>query len=275
MSGTIHRSTVVRRVVDKVRSMYWWRRVRLFRALHAARPASLRASMKVQAYAEKRLGDPCALAHLYGVPNEVPLFSAEPELAQHFHGFKWDGFSLRPETLEWLARFLEKRKPRTVLEFGSGYSTLVQCAVLQRLHGPEGFRLLSFEQDARYLQGTEKRLRALPGSASCRVIHVPLVPDTVAGQATLFYEISAHVMEHLEWLGRVEFVFIDGPYAEGPCRYRTLHAVRGHLAQRAYFALDDGLRQKELFVGSLWEREGIHVGGVLTIGCGIMVGSVT
>jgi hypothetical protein len=230
--------------------------------------------MKLESYAERRLGDPLAVAHMYGSRKGFPLFGADPELVNLFQGFKGDGFSLRPESLEWLARFLKERKPRAVLEFGSGSSTLVQCAVLQQLHGPRGFRLLSFEQDGAYLRETEKRLQALPGSVSCRVIHVPLVPATVEGMATFFYDFSAGVNEYLEWLGKADFVFIDGPFADGPCRYGTLPAVRDHLAPSADFALDDGLRHKELAVGSLWERDGIRIYGVLTIGRGIMVGRV-
>jgi len=240
--------------------------------MHATRPAPLHATMKVRAYSEKRLGDPQALAHLFESRNGVYVFSRDRELAEVFRDFNWDGYSLRPETLEWLAHILEKEKPSRVVEFGSGYSTFVMCTVLQRLHGPTGFRLLSFEQDEKFLQETEKRIQSLPGSESCRVLHAPLAPVMVAGQTTACYEITARVKEHLEWLGKAQFVFIDGPLADGPCRYNTLPAVRSYLAPGVRFAVDDGLREKELFVGSLWEREGIHVDGVLTIGKGIMVG---
>ena len=262
------------RVVRKARSVYWWGRIRLFRALHATRPASLRTTQRVVAGAGRALGNSLAVAHFISGQNGTAPFSRDPDISRLLSDVEFDGFALRPESLAWLVRFLEMRKPRAVLEFGSGLSTLAQCAVLSRLHGPGGFRLLSFDQDAGYIQRISDRIQGLPGSACCRIVHAPLIPGTVAGQETQFYDLSGGLDEHWSWLGSAEFVFIDGPFAEGPCRYATVPAVREHLASNAAFAMDDGLREKEIIAGRLWERERINVRGVLAKGNGIMIGSV-
>lgn len=263
------------RIGRKAVSVYWWRRIRLFCLLHATRPASLQTAERVVSGAGRALGNPFAVGQFIGGQKGTADFSWDSELSRLFSDVKFDGFALRPDSLAWLAGFLEKRKPRVVLEFGSGYSTLAQCAVLSRIHGPDGFRLLSFDQNPAYVQQTRESIQSLPGSACCRVVHVPLIPGTVAGHKTQFYDLSPDLNEHWNWLGRAEFVFVDGPFAEGPCRYRTVPSVREHLAQNAAFAMDDGLREKEIIVGRLWEREGMNVRGVLAVGNGIMIGSVS
>ena len=268
------RETMLSRAGRKVLSVYWWRRIRIFRAVHARRPASLRAAQRVVSGAGRALGDPLAVAHFTSRENSTPPFGWDCALSGLFSDAKFDGFALQPETLTWLVRFLETRKPRVVLEFGSGLSTLAQCAALSRVHGPVGFRLLSFDQDAGYVQRTRESIQALPASACCRVVHVPLIPGTVAQHETQFYDLSKDLDNHWSWLGSAEFVFIDGPFADGPCRYATLPAVRSFLATGASFAMDDGLRSKELLVASLWEEEGVHVEGVLAVGRGILVGHV-
>jgi hypothetical protein len=267
--------SVFSRANRKVLGAYWWGRVRLFRALHATRPASLRAAQGVVSGAGRALGNPLAVAHSASRESSAAPFGQDGELSRLFRNVKFDDFALRPDSLAWLVRYLEMRKPRSVLEFGSGLSTLAQCAVLSQLHGPGGFRFLSFDQDATYARQTRERIQALPGSACCRVVHVPLIPVTVAGYETESYDLSRGLDEHWRWLGSAEFVFIDGPFAEGPCRYGTVPAVREHLAHSATLAMDDGLREKELIVGHLWQKQRINIRGVLAIGNGIMIGSVS
>jgi hypothetical protein len=80
--------------------------------------------------------------------------------------------------------------------------------------------------------------------------------------------------EHFTWLGKAEFVLIDGPFSEGPCRYGTLPQMRAQLVSGVRFAMDDAFREKELLVGHLWAQEGIVINGVLTLGQGVMVGVV-
>jgi hypothetical protein len=38
--------------------------------------------------------------------------------------------------------------------------------------------------------------------------------------------------------------------------------------------MDDALREKELVAGAEWARDGIRVEGVVTVGWGVMVGTV-
>jgi hypothetical protein len=189
-------------------------------------------------------------------------------------GVELGEWSLTVSTIDWLVDFLYRQRPRVVLEFGSGVSTACLCVILHRLHGPDGFRILSLDQDPRFVGLTLERLRGLDGYPCCRVVHVPLTPAVVDGRATVFYDLDHLDRGHFNWLGKAQFVLIDGPFADGPCRYGTLPKVRAQLAPAARFVMDDALREKELAAGALWAREGIVVEGVLTLGPGLMVGRV-
>jgi hypothetical protein len=191
-----------------------------------------------------------------------------------FRGGELPICALPVETIDWLVDVLDQKRPRVVLEFGSGVSTAVLCVILQRLHGVDGFKVLSVEQDANEVRRTQDRLKGLQGRSSCRIVHVPLIPAVVANQPTLVYDIDKMSHEHFAWLGKAEFVLIDGPFSEGPCRYATISKVHAYLAPGAYFVLDDALREKELIAGALWAQEGIVIEGVFTVGEGVMSGIV-
>ncbi len=105
-------------------------------------------------------------------------------------------------------------------------------------------------------------------------MHVPLTAARVEGRQTFFYDTDSMDSNHFAWLGKAELVFVDGPFAEGPCRYGTLTRVRRQLTPGARFIMDDALRGKELLAGAWWARENISVQGVLTLGQGMMLGSI-
>jgi hypothetical protein len=75
-------------------------------------------------------------------------------------------------------------------------------------------------------------------------------------------------------LGAADLIFVDGPFADGPCRYGTLAQVRSYLAPGARLVLDDALRDKELLTAKLWAQDGVVVEGLITRGQGLMIGRI-
>lgn len=260
-----------RRVLRRIRGLSWTRRIEKFHARSRERPAPLGECLDLERRATPALGpDPLK-------PRDVirkGRYLRDDELASRLAEEDFGGWSPPIEEIDWLVEVLNRQRPRFVLEFGSGRSTVVFCVILNRLHGASGFRVLSLDQDHENVERATGRLDGLPGRSSCRILHVPLAPAVVAGKPTACYDIDGAPREHFAWLGKAEFVFVDGPYAEGPCRYGTLPMVRTHLAPGARFVMDDALRGKELVAGARWQAEGIVVDGVLALGQGLMVGHV-
>jgi hypothetical protein len=258
----------------RIRYRRWTRKIERFRARHRQRPAPLPLCIQLQRCITQVFENTISLA-----PPGTPLIGKgeclrDSELANMFRGVDIGVWSLTLDIIDWLVDFLYRERPRLVLEFGSGVSTACLCVILHRIYGTDGFRLLSLDQDLSCIGLTLERLQGLDGRSSCRVVHVPLTPAVVDGRSTFFYDLDQLDREHFNWLGKAEFVLIDGPFADGPCRYGTLPKVRAHLAPGARFVMDDALREKELVAGSLWGPEGIVVQGVLTLGQGLMVGIV-
>jgi len=145
--------------------------------------------------------------------------------------------------------------------------------VLFRIHN-NAFRLLSIEQQPGEITKYSNIINQLDCSSCCRIVYAPLIATNVGGRTTKTYDLASVSSEHFRWLGKSDFVLIDGPYAEGPCRYGTLAQCRSFLQSGAVFVLDDALREKELFAALNWVKEGIFVEGIYTLGAGIMIGHV-
>ena len=246
------------------------RKIAEFWAQHQKQPAPLSECSRLQSEAADVVSDKNPLIP----PPSIRKGSnfRDPELAERLRGEDFGGWSPEIEAMEWLMDLVHQERPRVFLEFGGGRTTVCWCVILQRLHGKDGFRLLSIDQDAENVQRATNRLDGLPGQSSCRIIHAPLKPAQVQGRATSFYDIENVDRAHFAWLGKAEFVFVDGPFADGPGRYGTVPKVRPYLAPGARVIMDDALREKELAAGALWEKDGLSVDGVLTIGQGVMVG---
>jgi predicted O-methyltransferase YrrM len=250
----------------------WTRKIESFHTQYLHRPAPLSECIQLQQQAARVLRNADPLMPPSVIRKGQCL--RDSELADRLSGEDFGGWSPQIEQIDWLVDFLYAERPRTVLEFGSGRSTVCLCVMLNRIHGADGFRLLSLDQDPENVARATNRIDGLDGRSSCRVVHVPLTPAIVNDRSTFFYDIEKMDSGHFRWLGKADFVFIDAPYADGPCRYGTLPKVRSYLAPGARFVLDDALREKELTAGALWAQEGIVVEGVHTIGQGMMVGIV-
>jgi hypothetical protein len=248
-------------------------KIEKFRDQHASRPAPLETCIKLQEDARRVFNDPDCLVRPEQQCPRTGENIRDAQIAEMYRNTEPNPWRLADETMNWLVDFLYCKRPRVVLEFGSGLSTACLCVTLAKIHGPDGFRLLSVEQDMEELGRTLGRLDQYVGSHSCRVMHAPLMRAVVAERPTFFYDFIES-SDDFSWMGKAEFVLIDGPFAPGPCREGTLSQVRPHLQSGADFMMDDALREKELFAGALWARSGIAVEGVLTIGEGIMIGHI-
>jgi predicted O-methyltransferase YrrM len=140
---------------------------------------------------------------------------------------------------------VEARRPRLVVEFGSGLSTLVLARALA-LHVP-GARLLSFDHDAGFAAITRRRLAALGLAAEVR--HAPLADAAGHGVAGEWYD-------HGPLPHGIELLLIDGPPAwlRQGARAAAGPAAFPHLALGGVVLLDDADRQGERANAAQWAR---------------------
>lgn len=154
-----------------------------------------------------------------------------------------DGWAGTPGLLLTLVDEVEARRPRLVVEFGSGLSTLVLSRALA-LHAP-GARLISFDHEAGFAAMTRRRLAALGLSAEVR--HAPLAENPALGVKGQWYD-------HGPLPDGIDLLLIDGPPAwlkEG-ARAAAGPAALPQLARGGVVLLDDADRPGERANARAW-----------------------
>ena len=157
--------------------------------------------------------------------------------------------ALCPENLRFVVQQIHQRRPRRVLEFGSGVSTVVIARVLREFGDP--VRLDSFEHHERWYPRTRELLERTGVTDVAHLHYAPLAPRP--GLDVPWYDLSALADGEL-----YDFVLVDGPQGgrsrEPLARLGGFLAVRERLAPGAVILLDDGLRRGEREVVQRWQQ---------------------
>ncbi len=163
-------------------------------------------------------------------------------------------WALDAQTINFLEQEITERQPNTVLEFGSGLSTL--C--LARFMTEQGHAALpcvfSIEQNEWQIEKTQKQLAALGLQSYVRMLHAPLTTQSIEGIETECYDLPETRLREFLGDSRPEFVIVDGPCGDGTVRFGTLPLVKDVLAPDAVFFLDDAFRPEELDVARRWQE---------------------
>jgi predicted O-methyltransferase YrrM len=148
------------------------------------------------------------------------------------------GFALNPTDLLDLLHLVRTRKPRLVLELGSGTSTVWLAYALEK----SGGRLVSLDHDPGYAETTRAMLAAHGLTEVAEVRDAPLRPVLLDGRSFPWYDTDA-----LADLRAVDLLLIDGPPEKtGPdARYPAMRVLEDKLADAATVVFDDAHRQDE------------------------------
>jgi predicted O-methyltransferase YrrM len=157
-------------------------------------------------------------------------------------------WALNPTDLLALLHLIEQRRPRLVLELGSGTSTVWIAYALERIGG----RLISLDHDPGYAEQTRTMLRAHGLTGVAEVRDAPLGPVEIRGTAFEWY-----ATEPLAGVTGVDLLLVDGPPGStGPMsRYPALDMLRDKLSRQATVVLDDISRADEQETLRRWADE--------------------
>jgi len=152
------------------------------------------------------------------------------------------------DLLLWLVGDVLERRPRVVLDLGSGQSS-VWMAGAMRAAGYDGI-VIGVDHDAGYAAATEDLGRRQGVSPWLRVVHAPLAQLTVDGREGGWYDVAA-----LEGIEGVGLMCVDGPPSvdEPEARWPALPLLRDRLEPSARVVLDDMVREGEQAVAADWE----------------------
>lgn len=161
----------------------------------------------------------------------------------------FSGYSIRPDFAERLAGEVLSRQSPTVVELGSGLSTVIMALCLEKTGGG---RIVSFDHEEEYAASTRRMLQERGLEARATVALAPLAPWGEVGDGRQWYAIVDALLPQ-----SIDVLVVDGP--PGPlqplARYPALPELYARLAPGAMVYLDDGRREDEQKIASRWQRE--------------------
>jgi hypothetical protein len=142
-------------------------------------------------------------------------------------------YAIAPDFALLLYELVCDLAPKTIVETGSGVSTLICAYALEKLGG-EG-RVLALDHDAQFAAKTRATLARHGLSHRATVVHAPLEKMNVGGGSFLWYRPDA-----LANVEAIDLVVDDGPpkYVGPMARYASLHVLASKMRPEAPFVLD-------------------------------------
>jgi hypothetical protein len=234
------------------------------------RPIPLRDWLGMRRFMRRVTGGPDTLVPPMETFKGTGASLSDPELARLLASDELGTWALDVATIEVLWERLQAQRPRAVLEFGAGVSTVIlaRYARWRAAQGLEPAVIVSVEQDAGVRDKVEKRLAEKEISQGVHVLHAPL-------SAASRYRIDLDAIRRSLDGNKVDWVLIDGPAGPDGCRVSTLPDVMELCADGARWFLDDALRDGEIGILREWSRmRNVTVEGIYPIGKGLATGTV-
>jgi predicted O-methyltransferase YrrM len=151
------------------------------------------------------------------------------------------------DLLLWLAGYVLEHRPRTVVDLGSGQSSVWMAAAM-RTAGYDG-RVIGVDHDEDFAQGTRELARRQGVQDWLTVIHAPLREQEIGGRTVRWYDVDA-----LAGIEGIDLMSIDGPPGQGTshARWPALPALHDRLSADAVVVLDDMIRRDEQEILDDW-----------------------
>lgn len=163
------------------------------------------------------------------------------------------GWALTGDSAALLAREVLARKPGTILELGSGVSTLIIGQILKKTG--QG-RLLSIDHDPAWANQTRRYVEFLGLQDFVSVVEAPLKSIALGNQTYHWYDIPG---SSLDGLGPIDLLLVDGPPQprDNPqaARYPAFPLLRERLSLKAMVFVDDSSRTTESDMVGRWMAE--------------------
>jgi predicted O-methyltransferase YrrM len=194
------------------------------------------------------------------------------KLARILHDRTMGDIGLTVDTINFLEKKIKQEKPRLMVEYGSGISTVCFSFFMREIFGTDNnMHVVSIEQSENYAREINALLSSLNLHKNVLVLHSNLVEQEINGLATFCYDLKNSVIRSTLGSDSVDFVVIDGPSGGHMNRYGTLPLIKEHLHKGALIFLDDAFRDWELEVAQLWkDLDWISMRGIHNIGKGLL-----
>jgi hypothetical protein len=176
-----------------------------------------------------------------------PETASDPAIAALTDSLPVGAWPVDAPAIDRLVEVVRDEDPGSIVEFGSGTSTVILASLLAERHG-DGLRLLSFGQDPAWAAQTQATLSARGLDGVGRVVLVPVGERAESPPGYLPTAEATELLARLE----PELISVDGPtLASGASRLAAVEIVAPYLRQDATLLLDDAPRRRALCRGDL------------------------
>lgn len=155
------------------------------------------------------------------------------------------GWAASPQLVCTLIELVREHKPTTVVELGSGSSTLAMGYAVEEVGKGH---VIALDHLAEYADETEKRIHRHQLGDWAEVRYAPLVDLDIDGEIWPWYDLSA--------LGdpSIDLLFVDGPphKTRSMARYPAVPMLASRLSDTAIVVLDDADRSDEQAIAEKW-----------------------
>ena len=159
------------------------------------------------------------------------------------------GWAISPDFGTLLIAEILTRKPQTVLELGSGVSTLLIAYCLEKIgHG----RAMSFDHDVNFCEKSRTMITAHQLGKVAEVVHAPLQEVRLNAGSWDWYD-TACIAPDI----KIDLLVIDGPpgQIQAISRYPALPLLQAYFSDEVVILLDDAARADEQSIIAMWTRE--------------------
>lgn len=155
------------------------------------------------------------------------------------------GWAASPQLIGTLLQLVRKHEPTTVVELGSGSSTLAMGYAVEEVGKGH---VIAFDHLAEYAEKTEKRIHRHQLGDWAEVRHAPLIDIDIDGEIWPWYDLSTFEESSIDLL------FVDGPphKTRAMARYPAVPMLASRLSDTAIVVLDDAHRSDEQAIADQW-----------------------
>ena len=156
---------------------------------------------------------------------------------------------MSPDMANIIIREILHKKPKIILECGSGVSTLIVSYCLKIIGRGH---IISLDHEEKYCDITKSYLEMHGLHNWTEVVHAPLRDVIIGGRKWQWYDIS-----FLKDISLIDLLIIDGPPRSNSnlIRYPALPLLVNRLNKDAVVIIDDTSRQDEKSTIKLWIDE--------------------
>lgn len=155
------------------------------------------------------------------------------------------GWAASPQLVGTLLELVRKHEPTTVVELGSGSSTLAMGYAVEEVGKGH---VIALDHLAEYAEETEKRIHRHQLHDCAEVRHAPLIDVDIDGEVWPWYDLST--LEE----SSIDLLFVDGPphKTRSMARYPAVPMLASRLSDTAIVVLDDAHRSDEQAIADQW-----------------------